>query len=108
MGVHPRRRHERAAVEAPRRRLPTIKLDNGSEFEGPGGTSTLLDPFHGLRGRIFTAAASRDSMRPFAPQRFYAGQGADWTRGEWVPAADWSQRLRSVGRYLGNPPHAAR
>ncbi|WP_433663285.1 DUF899 family protein [Nocardia sp. CA-128927] len=39
----------RDAVDAQRRRLPMIKLDKGYDFAGPGGTSTLLDLFDGLR-----------------------------------------------------------
>ncbi|WP_194853017.1 DUF899 family protein [Nocardia sp. SYP-A9097] len=39
----------RDADEARRQRLPMIKLDKGYEFEGPGGRSTLLDLFVGLR-----------------------------------------------------------
>lgn len=39
----------RDAVDAQRRRLPMVRLDKGYDFEGPGGKSTLLDLFDGLR-----------------------------------------------------------
>lgn len=39
----------RDGVDAQRHRLPMVRLDKGYDFEGPGGESTLLDLFDGLR-----------------------------------------------------------
>ena len=59
----------RDALAAERRRMPWLAVEKEYEFDGPGGTASLIDLFNGRRQLLKASVRAVDSLRRHGPPR---------------------------------------